>query len=405
MPLTATEVKNAKPGDKPRKLTDGAGMFLLINPNGSRYWRLKYRYAGREKQISLGVYDEVSLAEARVKREEKRKLLAKGIDPSQDRKQTKRALRTAVSNSFEAVARDWHDGQRARWTPGHADAVLALLKKDVFPLIGDRPLTEVTAPELLYAIRGIERRGAAETARKALRHCGAVFRFAIADGRGVHNPAADLAGALKAAPKVSNHAALSASELPEFLTALDVYSGHLQTRLGLRLILLTFVRTGELRGATWDEFDLDGATWNVPAERMKMKAPHMVPLSRQAVEALRELHTLTGRAQLLFPGQSNPRKPMSENTLLYAMYRMGYHSRATVHGFRATASTILNEQGWSPDVIERQLAHSERNKIRAAYNRAEYLDERRKMMQAWADYLDVLQAGADVVPIHSKGAA
>lgn len=403
MPLTATAIRNAKPGDKPRKLTDSAGMFLLINPNGTRYWRLKYRYRGREKQLSLGVYPDVSLAEAREHREAARKLLSKEVDPSQDRKQAKRALLEAAGNSFEAVARDWHDGQRARWTHGHADAVLALLKKDVFPLIGDRPLTEVTAPDLLDAIRGIERRGAAETARKALRHCGAVFRFAIADGRGVHNPAADLAGALKAPPKVSNHAALSASELPEFLTALDTYSGHQQTRLGLRLILLTFVRTGELRGATWDEFDLEGGTWNVPAERMKMKAPHMVPLSTQAVDVLRELHALTGRGQLLFPSQSNVRKPMSENTLLYAMYRMGYHSRATVHGFRATASTILNEQGWSPDVIERQLAHSERNKIRAAYNRAEYLTERRRMMQAWADYLDGLQAGAEIVPIrHSK---
>jgi integrase len=254
----------------------------------------------------------------------------------------------------------------------------------------------------LDAIRRIERRGAAETARKALRHCGSVFRFAIADGRGTYNPAGDLAGALKAPPKVRNHPALSASELHEFMSALDAYTGHMQTRLGLRLIMLTFVRTDELRRATWDEFDLDGGTWNVPAARMKTKAPHMVPLSRQAVEALRELHTLNGRVLLLFPGRSNVHKPMSENTLLYAMYRMGYHGLATVHGFRATASTILNERGWSPDVIERQLAHSERNKIRAAYNRAEYLDERRKMMQKWADYLDKLKAGAEIIPITQR---
>jgi len=398
MPLTDAAVRNAKPKDKAYKLSDSAGLYLLVQPNGARYWRVKYRVEGKEKLLALGTYPEVKLAEAREKRDEARKLIGAGSDPIEVKREEKRLAKVRAENSFEKIAREWHEHQRGRWTEETAERALALLEADLFPDLGDRPITEIKAPEILEAVRKVERRGALDVASRVLQRAKAIFRYAIQTGRAEYNPASDLVGALKTR-KVEHRAALGRNELPEFLRKMEAYDGHQLTRLGLRLAVLTFVRSAELREARWSEFDLDAAEWRIPAERMKMRAPHLVPLSKQAVAILRDLHQVTGRYELAFPSQNNREKPMSENTLLYAMYRMGYHGRATVHGFRATASTILNENGFHFDAIERQLAHAERNKVRAAYHRSEYLEERKRMMQWWADFVDSAARGASVVTL------
>jgi integrase len=390
--LTDTAIRKAKGGEKPYKLSDAGGLYLLVKSDRAKYWRLKYRLAGKEKLLALGVYPNVSLAEAREARDEAKGLIKDRLDPVNARRQKRRADHVASGNTVEVIARKWIETQRHRWVPSHASRVLESLEADVFPDLGSRPITSIGAPDLLATLRKIEKRGALETAQRVLQRCSAVFRFGIASGICHSNPAGDLRGALTA-PKRENYAALSAADLPEFLTKLKTYEGRPETKLALQLLMLTIVRSGELRTAHWSEFDLDAAEWRIPAERMKMRAAHLVPLSRQAIEALTALGQITGTNGFLFPGVSNRKKCMSENTMLYALYRMGYHSRATGHGFRATASTILNEQGWNPDAIERQLAHVERNKVRAAYHRSEYLAERRKMMQAWADYLDAAASG------------
>lgn len=403
MALTDTTIRTTKPGSKIRKMADGGGLYVQINPNGSRYWRLKYRFDEKQKTLALGIYPDVTLAEARHRRSAAREQLANGIDPGHERRKAKQAQRTASANNFERLAREWVSKQAKRWSKDHAGRVLLSLERDIFPDLGARPITEIDAPELLATLRKIESRGAFETLSKVHQRVSAVFRYGIATGRCERDPAPDLRGAFTT-PKTQSHAALMTDDLPEFLHRLAHFDGHLQTRLALRLVMLTFVRTGELRGAHWAEFTLDNEspTWRIPAERMKMRDEHIVPLSRQSVDILRELRPLAGGADLVLPGRKTLTKPISENTLLYAMYRMGYHGRATVHGFRATASTILNEQGYRADMIERQLAHGERNKVRAAYNRAEYLPERRQMMQSWADYLDGMARGANVVPLHAK---
>lgn len=403
MALTATAAKAARPREKAYKLADGKGLYLLITPEGRKYWRLKYRHAGKEKLLALGVFPDVSIAKARADRDEAREIIKTGRDPIATKKQERLAAQVATANTFEAVALEWIEQQSHRWVPSHVERVRDSLKADIFPDLGDRPISDIAAPELLAVLRKVEKRGVLETAQRLLQRCGAIFRYAIQTHRAERNPSLDLRGAIKQ-PKRKNYAALSAADLPEYLRKLETYDGHMQTRLALKLLALTFVRSGELRKAEWSEFDLDKAEWRIPAERMKTDAPHIVPLSRQVLAVLQELEPLTGQGRYLFPNQSKLTVPMSENTMLYAIYRMGYHSRATGHGFRATASTILNEQGWKADVIERQLAHAERNKVRAAYHRSEYLDDRRKMMQAWADYLDVLAAGKKVVPISRKGA-
>ncbi len=405
MALSEIAIRNAKVehGKAQRKLADGAGLYLLITADGSKYWRLKYRWHGKEKVLALGVYPDTKASDARAKRDEAKKLLREGRDPSAVRREQKQAAKAAAANNFEGVAREWVEKKRHEWTADHADAVLKSLEDNLFPDLGTRPISLVTAPELLATLRRIEAREAFETAQRLLQRCRAVFAYAVATSRAERNVAIDLTGALKA-PVRSNRAALSSADLPEFLRKLDAYDGRLQTKLAMQLQALTFVRPGELRGAEWTEFDLDAAEWRIPAERMKMRTPHVVPLSRQALEVLEQLKRITGGNKYLFPNQAKPHAPMSENTVLFALYRMGYHSRATAHGFRATASTILNEQGWKPDAIERQLAHKERNRVRAAYHRSEYLDERRKMMQAWADYLDALKAGAKVTGIRKVAA-
>lgn len=386
MPLTQVAIKQSKWSGKPNgdKLSDEKGLFLLVNQSG-KYWKLKYRFAGKEKKLSLGVYPEVSLKEARVKRDEARKLIAEGTDPGIVRRQEKVARLVTNANSLESLAREWHQSQLARWSPGHAARVLESLETDVFPDLGKVPVTALTAPMLLEVIRKIERRGVTETAGRVLQRVGAVMRYAIQTGRASYNPVGDLKGALSAT-KVKHRPALPRSELPEFFRRLDAEPLHPVTRLAFQLLLLTMTRPGEIRYARWAEFDIERAEWRIPAARMKMRSEHLVPLSRQALAVLEELRLLTGHAELLFPSQTTNQKPISENTLGYAMGRMGYKDIATPHGFRALASTVLNEEGFDPDVIERQLAHVERNKVRAAYHRAEYLDDRRKLLQWLADF-------------------
>ncbi len=390
--LTDVLIRSAKAEAKPRKLADGRGLYLLVTPAGGRLWRVKFRFAGKEKVLALGAYPAVSLKDARTRCEEARRQLADGLDPSATRQERKRAERETAENDFESVARAWLANIEADWSSQHHADSLKRFEVHVFPKIGHRPIRDVTAPELLAVLRAIEARGTIESAHKVLRACGQVFRFAIASGRCDRNPAADLRGALKARPKPKPMAALSAGDLPDLLRRIETYDGDLQTRLALRLLALTFVRTNELRGATWAEIDLDKAEWTIPGERMKTGAPHHVPLSRQAVEAFRALRAINGDRDLVFPGR-RPIQPMSKNTILFALYRMGYRSRMTGHGFRAVASTILNELGFRPDVIERQLAHAEKNAVRAAYHRSQYLEDRTAMMRQWADYLDTLREG------------
>jgi integrase len=388
--LSDAKVRNSRPRTKPFKIADGEGLFLLIMPSGSKYWRLKYFFAGKEKLLALGVYPEVNLADARERRAQARKVLAAGNDPGETKREAKRLLIQKHENTFEVVAREWHQNRLCKWTPEHAKKILKRLETHVFPKIGKRPIADIATSELLSVIRKIEEHGA-EIAHRLLQVCGQVFTYAVVTQRVTINPAVSLRGALKPVVK-NNHAYLKPNELPEYLQELEAYDGALQTKLAMKFLLLTFVRTGELRGAAWSESDFDKAEWRIPAERMKMRDPHIVPLSRQAISVLKELKPITGNWQHVFPNQHKPSGQMSENTILYALYRMGYHSRATGHGFRSTASTVLNENDFPPDVIERQLAHSERDKVRAAYNHAQYLPERRKMMQWWADYLDEVAA-------------
>lgn len=397
MPLSDTAARQAKFTGKQQKLSDEKGLFLLITSSG-KYWRLKFRFGGKEKVLALGVYPEVSLKEARVKRDEARRLLADGIDPSLARKQSKVANRLASENSFEVIAREWHQSQLARWSPGHAKRVIESLEVDAFPDLGLVPVAELTAPIMLDALRKIEARGATETAGRVLQRISSVMRYAIQTGRVSYNPAQDLKGALRAT-KQEHRPALPRAELPEFYRRLAAEPLNPATRLAFHLLMLTMTRPGEVRFARWDEFEIERAEWRIPAERMKMRVPHIVPLSRQALAVLEELRQISGHCELLFPSERKLTNPISENTLSYAMGRMGYKGIATPHGFRALASTILNEEGFDPDVIERQLAHAERNKVRAAYHRAEYLDDRRKLLQWLADFYES-QQGSNVRPVN-----
>lgn len=401
--LSAQEVKNAKPGEKAIKFSDGLGMYLEIAPTGAKYWRMKYRFAGKEKRLALGVYPEVSLKEARRKRDDARKLLASGRDPGETRKAEKRARLLAAENSFEAVAREWYGKQVHTWVKTHAKDVLRRLEVNIFPPLGYRPLAEIDAPELLATIRKIEARGAYDLAHRVLAVCGQVFRYGVATGRCSRDVTGDLRGALTPHKK-KHQAAVRPEELPDLLRKIETYdkdTGDTLTRLALQLMAATFVRTSELIGAKWEEFDLDAAVWAIPPERMKMKTEHLVPLSRQALGILEEIKPIAGRSAFVFPGR-NRDKPISNNTMLFALYRMGYKGKMTGHGFRAIASTVLNESGFRSDVIERQLAHCERDEVRGSYNRAEYLPERTAMMQQWADMIDALAHGAKVIPLQRK---
>lgn len=399
MPLTDTAIKNAKASDKPRRLFDANGLYLEVAPSGGKWWRYKYRFAGKEKRLSLGTYPEVSLKEARDRRDEARKLIADGIDPSAERKAAKLRIAAAPNDSFEAVAREWWKAWSTTRTPKHADQVLRRMETDIFPEIGSLSVTKIKAPMLLAMAKKVEQRGANDLARRAFQNAGQVLRYAVGHGLIEHNPAASVRPSDVLKPKVErNLARVDPRDVPELLRKIDVYDGHPRTRIALQLMALTFVRTSELINARWDEFDLDAKQWRIPAERMKMKTPHIVPLSRQGLQLLDALKPMT-RGQWLFPGERDHDKPMSNNTILYALYRMGYHSRMTGHGFRGVASTILHELGHRHDLIEIQLAHQERNKVSAAYNHAQYVAQRSVMMQDWADHLDVLRNSAAVISL------
>ncbi len=392
MALTATSVKNAKPKGKAYKLADGGGMFLLVSPGGSKYWRQKYRIAGKEKLLALGVYPEVSLAEARNRRDQARKLLDNGVDPSEFKKSLKDSLHENSSNSFEIIAREWLDKTSSKWVDNYLEKLTRRFETYIFPRMGHKPITEITSPELLKALRHIESTGAVDTAHRTLQNCGQVFRYAVATGRADNDPTSALKGAL--APVNLKHRAsiTDPSQVGALLRAIDGYDGIFPVKCALCLAPILFARPGELRHAEWSEFDIAKAEWRIPAEKMKMKEQHIVPLSSQTLAILEELHPLTGKGKYLFPSIRTNRKPMSENTINAALRRLGYtKEEMTGHGFRSMASTLLNEQGWNKDWIERQLAHAERDNVRAAYNHAEYLPERKKMMQQWADYLDSLR--------------
>jgi integrase len=393
MALTDAKIRTIKPEEKAYKLTDEKGLFLFIKSVDSKYWRFKYRFNGKEKLLSLGTYPTLSLAEARDKREEARKLLANGIDPGFAKQVAKHSRKVAAENSFEAIAMEWYAKISPQWVSRHAERVLRRLKNDILPWLGSRPISEISAPELLSVLRRIESRGAAETARKTHQTCTQVLRYAIVTGRAERNPANDLKGALQPVSKRHFASITDPKEIGKLLGALNDYQGSFVTKCALCFAPLVFVRPGELRRAEWSEFDLEKAEWHIPATKMKMRTKHIVPLSTQAIEILKELHPLTGTGKYVFPSVKSAQCSMSENTVLGALRRLGYtKEEMTGHGFRSMASTLLNEQGWNRDAIERQLAHSERNSVRAAYNYAEHLPERRKMMQAWADYLDELRA-------------
>jgi integrase len=394
--LTDTAIRKARASDKAVKLFDAGGLYLLLTPAGGKLWRFKYRYgtnptSGRpkEKLLGFGAYPEVSLADARERRDAARRQLSAGVDPSQARREDRLARETAQVNSFEAVARGWHEYWKTARSQSHVDYVLRRLEADVFPEIGHRPLGELKAQDFVRVVKKIEARGALDIAKRALQTCGQVARYAVAHGLLERNPVADVKpGDVLKGRRKENYARVDARELPELLRKMHAYDGSPYTRFALQLIALTFVRTSELIEAHWSEIDFEKAQWRIPAERMKMKTLHVVPLSTQALDVLRCLYEIRGQSGLLFPGERDHEKPMSNNTILMALGRMGYKGRMTGHGFRGVASTVLHEHGFDHAHIELQLAHTERNQVSAAYNHALYLPQRQKMMQWWGDYLD-----------------
>ncbi|WP_449412594.1 tyrosine-type recombinase/integrase [Pandoraea soli] len=398
MSLTDTAIKNAKPASKAYKLFDGGGLFLLVTPAGQKYWRLKYRHAGKEKLLALGVYPEISLAAARKSREEAREGLTQGADPNTAKKETKRLAALAAATSFEAVAREWYESQRGGWSTSYAEKVIGSLEGDVFPTLGSRPVDEIEAHHLVGVLRAVEARGVRETAKRILQRSRAVFQYGIMTGRCARNPASDIdAGViLKKGPAVQHMARVKPLEIANLMRDIAAYDGEPVTRLALEFMALTFVRTAELIGARWNEIDEEAGEWRIPAERMKMRTPHIVPLSQQAIGVLKQLQEINGAREFVFHSPQG-RKPISNNTMLYALYRMGYKSRMTGHGFRGLAATILREMGYSRDLVDRQLAHAERNQVTAAYVHAEYLPERRQMMQHWANFVEASRSGAKVI--------
>jgi integrase len=404
MALSDTAIKNAKPSEKATRLFDGGGLYLEVAPSGGKWWRLKYRFDGKEKRLSLGVYPDVSLKDARQRRDDARKLLANDTDPGENRKAVKAAKSERAANSFEVVAREWFARKSPSWATSNADKIMGRLENDAFPWLGTRPISDITPPELLKVLRRIEDRGAVESAHRVKNYCSQIFRYAIATGRAERDASSDLRGALTSPVKQHRAAITDPMAVGGLLRAIDGYQGSFVTKCALRLAPQLFVRPGELRQAEWVEFNLDNAEWNIPAGRMKMREAHLVPLSSQSVEILRELHALTGEGQYVFPGARTNGRPMSDNAILSALRRMGFaKDEMSGHGFRAMARTILDEVlQVRPDFIEHQLAHAVRDPNGRAYNRTAHLDERKKMMQLWADYLDGLKAGAQVIPMNKS---
>jgi len=399
VPLTDTKVRTIKPTEKPQKYFDGGGLFLLVTPTGGKLWHLKYRIGGKENRIALGAYPDVSLLEARQKRDHARSLVVTGVNPS-DIKKAQKAADTDETETFEVIAREWHAKFSPSWAASHGDKIIRRLELYIFPWLGDRPIKSITAPGLLAALRRVEAKGTLETAHRTQQNCGQVFRYAVATGRAERDPTGDLRGAIPPASAKHMATITDPKEIAGLLRSIDDYMGGIVTRCALQLAPLVFVRPGELRQAEWAEINLEAAEWRIPAEKMKAGVLHIVPLSRQALDVLREIQPLTGHGRYVFPSPRTDSRPMSSNAVLSALRRMGYaKDEMSGHGFRSMASTLLNEQGWNRDAIERQLAHAERNSVRAAYNYAEFMPDRKKMMQAWADYLDSIKAVAKIIPI------
>ncbi|EKN5154061.1 TPA: tyrosine-type recombinase/integrase [Yersinia enterocolitica] len=396
MKLNARQVETAKPKEKSYKLTDGGGLYLEISVSGAKYWRMKYRYGGKEKRIAFGVYPHISLADARQKREAAKKLLASGTDPGETKKAEKLAQKMAMENSFESMAREWHKNKADRWSLRYREEIIDTFEKDIFPFIGRRPIADIKPMELLETLKRMEKRGALEKMRKVRQRCGEVFRYAIITGRAEYNPAPDLAGALQTHKK-QHLPFLTAQELPYFLRDLAGYTGSIITKTATRIIMLTGVRTQELRFARWQDLDLDKGLWHIPPEHMKMKRPHVVPLSIQVITAFKQLHPLTHHYPLVFIGRNDHRKPISKESINQVIELLGYKGRLTGHGFRHTMSTILHEQGYNSAWIETQLAHVDKNSIRGTYNHAQYLDGRQEMLQWYSDYMDSLELGGNVL--------
>lgn len=396
MALTDIEIRRAKPKEKSYTLNDGNGLSILIEPNGSKGWRFRYRFAGKPKMLSLGTYPSVALADARAKRDEAKKLVAGGINPSDVRKAQKQELANRYENTFEGITREWYTKRFDRWSASYAEEMIETFEKDVFPFIGNRPIAEIKPMELMAVLSRINDRGATEKLRKVRQRCGEVWRYAIVTGRAEYNPAPDLASAF-APHKKTHYAFLKVDELAEFFKALNSYSGSYLVKMAMRLQIITGVRPGELRRAEWSEINFDNRTWEIPAEKMKMRRPHIVPLSTQALNILDQLKPISGNGKFVFHGRIKVSQPMSEMALNVLIRRIGYAGRVTGHGFRHTMSTILHEQGYNTAWIETQLAHVDKNSIRGTYNHAQYIDGRREMLQWYADYMDTLENGDNVV--------
>lgn len=396
MTLTARQVETAKPKEKSYKLFDGGGLYLEVTAKGSRYWRMKYRFGGKEKRLAFGVFPTVTLAEAREMRNQAKKVLAAGGDPGEVKKEEKAIQKLSTGNTFEAIAREWHKSKADRWSLRYRDEIIDTFEKDIFPYIGKRPIAEIKPLELLETLRKMEKRGALEKMRKVRQRCGEVYRYAIITGRAEYNPAPDLATALTP-PKKQHFPFLTAEELPYFLKDLAGYTGSVITKTATKIILLTAVRTQELRFARWQDIDLEKGIWEIPAEVMKMKRPHVVPLSKQVIELFNSLKPLSGHYELVFIGRNDHRKPISKESVNQVIELLGYKGRLTGHGFRHTMSTILHEKGYNSAWIETQLAHIDKNAIRGTYNHAQYMDGRREMMQWYADYMDKLEGSLDNV--------
>ncbi|MGJ3354347.1 tyrosine-type recombinase/integrase [Providencia sp. Je.9.19] len=396
MKLTVKQIDSSKPKEKDYKLSDGGGLYLLVKTNGGKYWRLKYRIDGKEKLLAIGIYPTVTLADARRKRDDAKRLLADGIDPNQQRKEQKQASKIDSVNTFKNIALEWYEGRKDRWSVGYRYDMMDAFEKDVFPYIGNRPIAEIKPMELLEVLSIMEKRGATEKLKKVRQRCGEVWKYAIITGRAEYNPAPDLASAF-VPHKREHYAHLSVSELPEFLSSIDKYMGSQIVRVALRVLILTGVRPGELRKAEWSEINFDTGVWEIPAEKMKMRRPHIVPLSEQVIDLLKQIHPISGSYQYIFPSRTDYRKHISDMALNTMIRRMGYSGRATGHGFRHTMSTILHEQGYNTAWIETQLAHVDKNSIRGTYNHAQYIDGRREMLQWYADYMGALENGDNVV--------
>ncbi len=399
MNLSDTKCRSQKPADKPLRLADGGGLYLEVMPNGSKFWRQKYRYANKEKRLTHGAYPMVTLSEARELREAAKKLLQQGHDPASVKRTHKATLTTSSLNTFEVVAHEWHAHKKHEWSENYATTILNRLEADVFPAIGNLPIQDITPPILIKMIRAIEARGVYETTRRINQYCSQIFRYAVVTGVVQRDVASDIRGAFKT-KKTKHHAAIDAKELPELMRAIERNDARMYkpTRLALELMMLTFVRTSELIQMRWEEIDWEGSVWIIPAEKMKMKKAHIVPLSKQAKAILEELKTYNGAREWVFASHFKPRQPMSNNTILSALYRMGYKGQMTGHGFRALAITMLQEQlGYPFEVADAQLAHAKKHSLGEAYDRAQFLDKRKKMMQHWADYLSGVAHSSNVI--------